>query len=72
MKQVSVSSKGQVAIPKAVRQALSLGAGTRLTLDVRGSDIVLRKVPDWKQLRGAASPDLMKIFAAFKKRELPI
>lgn len=72
MKQVSVSSKGQVAIPKAVREALRLGAGTRLTLDVHGSDIVLRKVPDWQQLQGAASRDLMKMFAAFKKREIPI
>ena len=38
MEQVTVSSKGQIAIPKPVRSALNLSEGTKLTLEVRGQD----------------------------------
>ena len=65
-----MSSKGQVAIPKAIRDALNLAAGTRLTLEVRGREIVLSKEPAWKKLRGAgADRDLMSAFADFRKQE---
>jgi AbrB family looped-hinge helix DNA binding protein len=70
MEKVTVSSKGQIAIPKTVRDALNLSEGTRLTLDVRGQEIVLLKEPAWKKLQGAAADrDLMNTFAAFKKQE---
>lgn len=70
MVQITVSSKGQVAIPKTIRDILNLAAGTRLTLEVRGQQIVLSKEPAWKQLGGAgAGRDLMSAFAAFKKQE---
>ncbi len=66
----SYSSKGQVAIPKAIRNALNLSAGTRLTLEVRGQELVLSKEPGWRKLQGAgAGRDLMDEFAAVKKRE---
>jgi AbrB family looped-hinge helix DNA binding protein len=70
MEQVTVSSKGQVAIPRAIRDALDLAAGTKLTLEVRGQDIVLSKQPAWKKLEGAAAGrGLMKTFAAVKREE---
>jgi AbrB family looped-hinge helix DNA binding protein len=70
MEQVKVSSKGQIAIPKAIRDALNLAAGTRLTLDVRGKDLVLSKEPVWRRLQGAgADRDLMNAFAGFKRQE---
>ena len=70
MGQITVSSKGQIAIPKAVRDALNLSAGAKLTLEVRGQEIVLSKEPVWKKLRGAAAGrDLMGAFAAFKRQE---
>ncbi len=70
MEQVTVSSKGQVAIPKNVRQALNLSEGTRLSLEVRGQEIVLSKEPLWKKLQGAgAGRDLMSKFATFRKQE---
>jgi AbrB family looped-hinge helix DNA binding protein len=70
MEKVTVSSKGQIAIPKAIRDALNMAAGTRLTLQVRGQDIVLSKEPVWRKLQGAcADRDLMSTFAAFKKQE---
>ena len=70
MEQVTVSSKGQVAIPRTIRDALNLSAGTRLTLEVRGQEIVLSKEPAWKKLEGAAAGrDVMGAFAAFKQQE---
>ena len=70
MELITVSSKGQIAIPKAVRDALKLSEGTKLTLEVRGQEIVLSKQPAWRKLQGSAPGcDLMTAFSAFKKRE---
>jgi len=68
MDKVTVSSKGQIAIPKQVREALNLTDGSKLTLEVRGQDIVLSKGEAWKELEGAAS-DLDIDLAAYKKAE---
>jgi AbrB family looped-hinge helix DNA binding protein len=68
MDKVTVSSKGQIAIPKQVRDALNLSEGSKLTLEVRGQEIVLYKGDAWKQLKGAAR-DLDLDLAAFKKAE---
>jgi AbrB family looped-hinge helix DNA binding protein len=70
MEKVTISSKGQIAIPKNVRDALNLSEGTKLTVEVRGQDIVLSKEPAWRKLQGAGKGrDLMSAFAAFKKQE---
>ena len=67
---VTVSSKGQIAIPKAVRDALNLSEGAKLRIELRGQEIVLSKEPGWKKLEGAAAgTNLIKAFAAHKKRE---
>lgn len=68
MEQVTVSSKGQIAIPKQVREALNLTEGSKLTLEIRGQEIVLSKGAGWRKLRGAGG-DLMNAFAGFKQRE---
>jgi len=70
MEKVTVSSKGQIAIPKSIRDALNLSEGAKLTVEVRGQEIVLSKEPAWKKLGGVgADRDLMGAFAAFKKQE---
>lgn len=71
MEKITVSSKGQIAIPKQVREALNLTEGSKLTLEVRGQEIVLSKGDAWRKLKGAAAdvPDLMDKFAAFRKEE---
>jgi antitoxin PrlF len=70
MEKVTVSSKGQIAIPKTIRDALNLSEGAKLTVEVRGQEIVLSKEPAWKKLRAVgADRDLMNAFAAFKKQE---
>ena len=70
MERVTLSSKGQIAIPKAVRDRLNLEEGTKLTLEVRGPEIVLSKEPAWRKLRGSgAGRNLMGTFVRFKKEE---
>ncbi len=71
MEKVTVSSKGQIAIPKQIRDALNLAEGTKLTLEVRGQEIVLSKGDPWRKLKGAAADkgDLMESFAAFRQKE---
>ena len=70
MEKVTVSSKGQIAIPKSVRDAMNLSEGSRLTLQCKGQTIVLSKDPAWKKLHGAApGRGVMTTFAAFKRRE---
>ena len=68
MEEITVSSKGQIAIPKQVREALNLTEGARLSLEVRGQEIILSKGGAWRRLQGAGG-DLMKAFAAFKEEE---
>lgn len=47
-----VSTKGQLAIPKDVRDRLHLVQGTRVTLSVEGDELRIRKAPEWSSLRG--------------------
>jgi AbrB family looped-hinge helix DNA binding protein len=68
MEQVTVSCNGQIALPKQVRDALNLVEGSRLSLEIRGQEIVLSKSGAWRKLQGAAG-DLMKAFAAFRVEE---
>ena len=68
MEKVTVSSKGQIVIPGRVRDALNLRAGSRLTLEIRGQEIILSKGGAWRKLQGAGG-DLMTTFAAFRQEE---
>lgn len=52
-----ISAKGQVSIPKAVRDRLNLKAGTEVVIDVEGETLVMKRVrdlPDWRTMRGLA------------------
>jgi AbrB family looped-hinge helix DNA binding protein len=68
MDTITVSSKGQIAIPKQIRDALNLTEGSKLTVEIRGQEIVLSKGSPWKKLQGAGG-DLMQAFATFKEDE---
>jgi len=50
-----LSSKGQVTVPRAVRDALSLVEGDRLVFRVEGDRAVLARTPDLLALAGAGS-----------------
>ena len=56
MTTATISSKGQIAIPKAVRERLNLKAGTELIIDVQGEAMVMKRLvrefPDWRTMRG--------------------
>lgn len=56
MTKATISSKGQIAIPKAVRDRLNLKPGTELGIEVQGEALVMRRIvgdyPDWRTMRG--------------------
>ena len=41
----AVSSKGQVVLPKAIRDSLQIGAGSRLMVISDGNSIILKPIP---------------------------
>jgi AbrB family looped-hinge helix DNA binding protein len=50
-----LSSKGQVTVPRAVREALSLQEGDRLVFRVEGDHAILARTPDLLALGGSIS-----------------
>jgi AbrB family looped-hinge helix DNA binding protein len=50
-----LSSKGQLTVPRAVREALSLEEGDRLVFRVEGDHAVLARTPDLLALAGSVS-----------------
>jgi len=38
------TSKGQVTLPKSIRQLLGIGTGGKIAFDVRGGEIVVSRV----------------------------
>lgn len=68
-----VSSRGRVAIPKAVRDQLGLGEGTSLTVRVEGDEVILRKAlaGSWREWDGRLKgSDLLGDLARSWRREL--
>lgn len=49
----TVTSKGQITLPKAVREALGLRAGDRVYFRVHEDRAVLAKVPSFLDLAGS-------------------
>jgi AbrB family looped-hinge helix DNA binding protein len=73
MLKAHVSSRGQVALPKEVREQLGLGEGTSLTVRVAGDEVILRKAPagSWKDWEGRfKGSDLLGDLARSRRREL--
>ena len=48
-----VTSKGQVTVPKAVRDALGIREGDEIVFRVEGNRAVLARTPDFLSLAGA-------------------
>jgi len=55
-----LSSKGQIVIPKDIRDALGLREGDKLEISLEGHRVVMHhvseKYPDWRTLQGAFGP----------------
>jgi antitoxin PrlF len=60
-----LSSKGQITLPRAVREALSLEEGDRLVFRVEGDHAVLARTPDLLALAGSVSVPAAKRGAAW-------
>jgi AbrB family looped-hinge helix DNA binding protein len=72
----TISSKGQIAIPKAIRERLNLKAGSEISIDVQGQAMVLKRLvrnhPDWHTMRGMfrGEPDLLEELARDRAAEI--
>lgn len=55
-----MTSKGQVTVPKAVRDALGLSAGDRVTFRVSGGKAIISRTPDLLELAGRVDVPLGK------------
>ena len=73
---ITVSTKGQIAIPRSVRDRLSLKPGTKLGLDVKGETLVMRRVAaglkDWRSMQGMIrkGPSLTQALEEEHRREM--
>jgi AbrB family looped-hinge helix DNA binding protein len=58
MTKTTISPKGQIVIPKALRERLNLKAGTQVSIDVQGEALVMKRLvrsfPDWRTMEGMA------------------
>jgi AbrB family looped-hinge helix DNA binding protein len=73
MLKVHVSSRGQIAPPKELRDQLRLGEGTSLAIRVEGDEVILRKTPSgsWRDWEGRfKGSDLLKDLARNRRKEL--
>ena len=56
MTKATISAKGQISIPKTIRERLNLKPGTQVALDVQGEQVVMRRLvsrfPDWRTMQG--------------------
>jgi AbrB family looped-hinge helix DNA binding protein len=70
---VRVSSKGQIAIPKEIRDRLGLSRGTDMVVRIQGDSVVLRKAPkdSWRKWAGRfAGSGLTEELAASRREEI--
>jgi AbrB family looped-hinge helix DNA binding protein len=67
--EATVAERGQITLPKAVRDALGLTKGTQLKVELSGSSIILRKNVDdalsrlrgrFKLPAGVSTDDIMR------------
>jgi len=63
----TVTSKGQVTLPKLVRESLQLKAGDRVLFRVRNGRAVLAKVPEFLELAGSVSVPPGKRCASYSR-----
>jgi antitoxin PrlF len=73
-----LSSKGQVTVPRAVREALSLEEGDRLVFRVEGDRAILARTADLLALAGSVSVPAAKhgapwadVIAETRRQRLP-
>ena len=69
MNKLTLSSKNQVVIPKAVRSKMGIGSGDQLSIErITETEVVLKKEPSYYDFLGIAKPN--KKDAVERVREL--
>jgi AbrB family looped-hinge helix DNA binding protein len=70
---VRVSSKGQIAIPKEIRDKLGLSRGSDMVVRIQGDTVILHKAPkdSWRKWAGRfAGSGLTEELAASRREEI--
>ena len=49
----TITKKGQITLPKKVRDALAVGPSDKILFVRRGDDYIIKPVKDFTQMRGA-------------------
>jgi len=76
MIKATISSKGQIAIPKSVRERLDLKPGTQVEIELKGESLVMRKLvsgfPEWRTMQGmvGAGPSLTQALEEEHRAEM--
>ncbi len=73
MLKARLSSRGQLALPKEVREQLRLEEGVSLTVRVEGDEVILRKAGtgSWREWEGRfKGSDLLGDLARNRRKEL--
>lgn len=73
MLKARVSSRGQVALPRAVRDQLGFWEGSDLTVRIERDEVILRKAPpgSWREWEGRLKgSDLLGDLARERRKEL--
>ncbi len=73
MLKTKVSTKGQVTLPKSVRDELKIGPGTELEIILSNGTIQLQKIEaGWRALRGAFAdgPNLVEALLRDRRWEI--
>jgi AbrB family looped-hinge helix DNA binding protein len=73
MLKAKISARGQIALPKAVRDQLGLTDGVSVIVSVEGENVILRKAPEgnWRHWDGRfKGSDLLMDLKAERRREL--
>jgi AbrB family looped-hinge helix DNA binding protein len=73
MLRAKISARGQIALPKVVRDQLGLADGTSVSVAVEGETVILRKLPEgsWREWDSRFSGSgLLADLAAERRREM--
>lgn len=57
-KVLTISSKGQITLPKSARNALGLAAGKKVAIEIKDDAITLRRVKGIEEFQGVFEGDL--------------
>ena len=65
--QTTITQKGQITIPKEVREVLKLKPSSRVVLELKDKEVKIKSAPDILEMAGKFKPK--RKFSALKLRE---